>query len=146
MTKHRHLSVSIMFTKLKNYREKNKMNSVWRMLDLNLICNSGKNLYTPQHFVNFFCKVFKLDSKTFKPEQLAMWNINQEYIIYFQNNEKLYHIQVRKCNVQHGEFKGPTAFHVPLGDDEKLDLDLMCTFLLNIVDKRKDSRGRRWSR
>jgi len=117
--------------------------SVWRLLDLELVCQAGGELYTVDSFRNFFQRLLGL--KFEEPPQVSLWRINRGYIIYLRYRNYVYHINLRNKEIYKGESGPDATLHKLNCDEDRMELNLMCLFVLSTVD-RVDERGRRWSK
>ena len=121
--------------------------NVWVLLDLKRVCEAGGDLYTPQQFIEFFLKIFHLTLRPNSPPPvLELWRVNRKYMLFFKHEQLTAHINLWKKTVYRGESEQNCKTFPLILNEDQMELDLMCIFLVDIVDKQKDDRGRRWSK
>jgi hypothetical protein len=109
--------------------------NTWHPLDLDMICKEGDELYTPESYKQFFCKIFglQIDPNGVQPH-LSLWRLNRKYVVYFRYQDQVYHINLWKKTLYRGEPTNAKSFPI-IWDEDQMELDLMCIFLLQIVDR-----------
>ena len=120
--------------------------NIWRQMDFERVCRAGGELYVLENYKSFLCKIFGLMNPP-SGVTVSLWRKNRRLVVNFQSGTTCAHIDVWKKTVHQGDCQGAASkirnFPV-IGEENKMELDLLCIFITDMVDGRRDPRGRSW--
>lgn len=117
--------------------------NIWHALDLDRVCQMGGELYTPDQYGAFVCKVLGLHPA--HPPSLVLWRVNRKYVLAVRAPHPVAFIHLWKRALYRGTPADTRAQSIPLIHDEhQMELTLMCLFLLEVADRTPDPLGKNW--
>jgi len=119
--------------------------NVWRLLDLDRVCETGGKIYTRENYEKFFCHYFNVRVGSIPPI-VELWCVNRRYILCFKHDNVLAHMKLWQKTLHKGPTDKPGIALPMISDEDQMELDSMCIFLVDVLEHHSDPKKRRWSK